>query len=100
MTMFSHFHLVTFFSDGKAKFDIPISLDCVTKIQFLRLLTPAQDFIETKVENMMKAWDVCDYKHCDLRRDFLAAPVAQRHLDYVDPESVQSKWLNMLEAKR
>ena len=98
MTMFSH--LATFFSDGKSKFDIPISLACVTKIQFSRLLTPAQDFIETKVENMMKAWAACDYKHTDLRRDFLAAPVAQRGLSYEDPESVQSKWLNMLEAKR
>ena len=59
-----------------------------------------QDFVFNKCENMMKAWAACDYKHTDLRRDFLAAPVAQRGLSYEDPESVQRKWLNMLEAKR
>ena len=69
-------------------------------LKILRLPTPVQDFVFNKCENMMKAWAACDYKHTDLRRDFLAAPVAQRGLSYEDPESVQSKWLNMLEAKR
>ena len=59
-----------------------------------------QDFVETKVENMMKAWEACDYRHSDLRSEFLAAPVKQRGLDYCDPDSLQSKWLHMLEAQR
>ena len=53
-----------------------------------------------KCDNMIKAWTVCNYKHSDLRREFLEAPVATKRLNYLDPESVQKKWLDMLEAHR
>ena len=67
---------------------------------FQLLLASAQDFVAKKCDNMIKAWTVCNYKHSDLRREFLEAPVATKRLNYLDPESVQKKWLDMLEAHR
>ena len=59
-------------------------------------------FVERKCENMVLAWRMCGVSVKDLVRQFLARPIRpfDKGTNYVDKTSVQSKWLNMLEARR